>query len=79
MPANELIDGGLVFAAGVLLLVPGFVTDAVGLLLLFPPTRAVFRHFLRRRFRIVTVRRYNGPFDRGPSDDGPGSPTIIDV
>ena len=39
MPTNELIDGGLVLAGGVLLIVPGFVTGAVGLLLLFPPTR----------------------------------------
>ena len=79
MPADDLIDGGLVLAAGILLLLPGFVSDALGLIVLFPPTRAVFRHFLRRRFRIVTVRRYNGPFDRGPSDDGPGSPPVIDV
>ena len=79
MPADDLIDGGLVLAAGILLLLPGFVSDALGLIVLFPPTRAVFRHFLRRRFRIVTVRRYNGPFDRGPFDDGPGNPPIIDV
>ena len=43
MPTNELIDGGLVLAGGMMLIVPGFVTDAFGLLLLFPPTRAVAR------------------------------------
>ena len=31
MPTDELIDGALVFAGGLLLLLPGFVSDAVGL------------------------------------------------
>jgi UPF0716 protein FxsA len=79
MPTDHLIDGALVLAGGLLLLLPGFVSDMVGLLVLFPPTRALARNALRRRFRIVAVRRYNGPFDRGPYDDGPGSPPIIDV
>ena len=56
MPGNELIDGGLVLAAGVLLLVPGFVSDALGLLLLFPLTRAFVRGALRRRFRVRVLR-----------------------
>jgi UPF0716 protein FxsA len=67
-PTGELIDGVLVLAAGVLLMVPGFVTDAIGLLVLFPPTRAPLRHLLRRRFE---VRVFGGPSD---PDDG-----IIDV
>ena len=50
VPTDELIEGGLVFAGGVLLLVPGFVTDAFGLLLLFPLTRHMTRRILRRRF-----------------------------
>ena len=50
-PTNELIDGGLVLAAGVLLVVPGFVTCAMGLLLLFPLTRGLARATVKRRFR----------------------------
>jgi UPF0716 protein FxsA len=42
-PTREVVDGALVVGAGVLLLVPGFITDAVGLFLLFPPTRALVR------------------------------------
>ncbi|MDQ1466962.1 MAG: protein FxsA [Actinomycetota bacterium] len=64
-PTGELIDGALVLGAGVLMLTPGFVTDVVGLLVLFPPTRALFRWYLRRRFE---VRSLGGP------DDG-----VIDV
>jgi UPF0716 protein FxsA len=67
-PTAELIDGVLVLCAGVLMMTPGFVTDAIGLLVLFPPTRAVLRLYLRRRFEV----RVFG--DRGGRDDG-----IIDV
>jgi UPF0716 protein FxsA len=51
LPANELIDGALILFAGALMLTPGFITDAVGLLLLFPVTRAGARALVRRRFR----------------------------
>ena len=51
MPGRELVDGALVLLAGALMLTPGFVTDAVGLLLLFPPTRMAIRPILIRRFR----------------------------
>lgn len=69
VPTNELIEGALVFAGGMLLVVPGFVTDALGLLLLFPLTRHVARRLLKRRFG-VRVRRV------GPGDS---SGDIIDV
>ena len=44
--------------AGVLLVIPGFVTDALGLLLLLPPVRAVVRRFVSRRVlrEVETVR-----------------------
>lgn len=45
---SELTDGLLVAAGGVLLFVPGLVTDVVGLLLLLPPTRALVRRRLVR-------------------------------
>ena len=70
-PTNELIDGVLVLSAGVLMLTPGFVTDAFGLLLLFPPTRVPVRVYLRRRFELQV---FDGPNDPRGRDDG-----IIDV
>jgi len=58
VPGRELVDGVLVLLAGALLLTPGFVTDAVGVLLLLPPVRASVRALTRRRLaRQVTVRR----------------------
>jgi UPF0716 family protein affecting phage T7 exclusion len=53
MPTIEAIDGALILFGGALLLTPGFLTDVVGLLLIFPPTRAsmrgVFRRFVKKR------------------------------
>jgi UPF0716 protein FxsA len=42
-------DNGLLFVAGVLLLLPGYVTDVLGLLLLLPPVRAVLRVWIGQR------------------------------
>ncbi len=49
-PAEEMVDAMLIFVAGVVLLTPGFLTDAAGLLLLIPPTRYHFKRILRRKF-----------------------------
>lgn len=58
VPAAHAFDAALILVAGGLLLVPGFVTDALGLLLLLPPVRAGVRCFLRWRFlaRVQVVR-----------------------
>ncbi len=50
LPAGELVDGLLILIAGTLMLTPGFLTDGVGLLLLFPPTRLAVRALLLRYF-----------------------------
>ena len=57
LPSKELVDGVLVAVAGALMLTPGFITDAVSLLLLFPPTRAIVRTWLMARYsgRIQTT------------------------
>ena len=51
MPTKELVDGALLLGAGALLIAPGFITDAVGLLLLLPPVRIPLRTLLIRRYR----------------------------
>lgn len=50
IPAEELIDGILIFVAGILLLTPGVLTDVFALVLLIPYTRMHFKRWLRRRF-----------------------------
>jgi len=51
IPAKEVVDGALVLVGGTLLLTPGFVSDAAGLLLVLPPTRAVANRLVRSRAR----------------------------
>lgn len=48
LPADAMTDGVLVLVAGLLLITPGILTDAVGLGLLLPPVRALLRRQLRR-------------------------------
>ena len=50
MPAEELIDALLILVAGIVLLTPGFLTDAAGLLLLIPQIRFYFKRWLRKKF-----------------------------
>ena len=50
MPAEELIDAVIIFAAGVVLITPGLITDVFGLLLLWPVTRNKFKRMLRKKF-----------------------------
>ena len=49
-PAREVLDGGLIIFGGAFLITPGFLTDIIGALLLIPPTRALFRKLLVRRY-----------------------------
>jgi UPF0716 protein FxsA len=50
-PARETIDGALVILGGALMLAPGFITDALGVVLLLPPTRALVRRGIVRNAR----------------------------
>ncbi|WP_370969651.1 FxsA family protein [Amycolatopsis sp. cg9] len=61
---NELTDGMLVGLGGVLILVPGFVSDVLGLLLILPPSRAVARRLWLKRMEKRAVRFANQR--RGP-------------
>lgn len=77
VPGVELVDGALILLAGALCLFPGFITDAVGLLLLLPPVRAGIRRYTRRRLTrrvtrpVVEIRRWT----TGPASRRPGAPS----
>jgi len=65
MPAEDLIDAVIIFAAGIVLLTPGLLTDIAGLLLLYPTSRFHFKRWLRKKFDQliqdpnVTIRYYH--------------------
>ena len=42
VPLYEIISGAALAVAAFLLILPGFLTDFVGLLIIFPPTRKLF-------------------------------------
>jgi UPF0716 protein FxsA len=53
VPALEVLDGALLLVAGLFLLLPGFLTDTIGFLLLVPP----LRHWIVGRYvRVIPVR-----------------------
>jgi UPF0716 protein FxsA len=54
-PASAAIDGALGFLGGVLLAVPGFLTDVLGALLMFPPTRNLARRWISRHYAGRTM------------------------
>ena len=50
VPTEEMLDSVLIFAGGVLFVLPGVLTDIVAVVLLIPFTRTTFKRWLRRRF-----------------------------
>jgi UPF0716 protein FxsA len=87
IPSGEVFDGALVLIAAAILLVPGFITDVIGLLLLVPFVRSMVKwaFWRRMRTRLIAVteqveRRQAAPIkvqtirmvDRG--EPGTGSP-----
>jgi UPF0716 protein FxsA len=81
LPADQLIDGGLLIAAGAFLLTPGLVTDALGFLIAIPVTRVPIRLVLKRFVIVPLLDRETGGFATGkvytvgfPDDEGSPGP-----
>jgi UPF0716 protein FxsA len=70
-PTSSLLEGALVVMGGLLLLTPGFVTDALGFSLMFPPTRKRFASVIARevgqRVKVTT----GAPASEPPSNTSP--------
>ncbi len=60
-PIDSALDGTLVGLAGLLLIAPGLITDALGLILLVPPVRSLLVTWITRH---MTVTTYSEPFGR---------------
>ena len=77
-PGQEIVEGMMLAMAGILLLIPGFVTDLIGLILLTPITRApLARYFYQRmQLKVVTGAQFRAganpfepPHQRGQGGD----------
>jgi len=79
-PASRLVETALVFAGGILLLTPGFLTDVAGFAMILPPTRRVLAPVLIRevgkrvQFTTVHVDANMGPPEPPPPRRGPSAP-----
>ncbi|MGZ0145555.1 FxsA family protein [Kribbella sp. WER1] len=81
-PTRDLTDSGMVLIGGALLVVPGFITDLVGLFFLLPFTRPLARRlgtrFLTRRAANLTSPNF-APFMPGAPQPQPQRPASGDV
>jgi UPF0716 protein FxsA len=59
-PGREVLDGALILLGGLLLIVPGFISDVLGVCALLPPTRALLRGGLSRHLHSRFVVRATG-------------------
>ncbi|MFP4472757.1 MAG: FxsA family protein [Candidatus Omnitrophota bacterium] len=65
LPTDDMLDGLMIFAGGIVLLTPGFITDALGFLLLIPLTRSLIKHWVHHRLQIH-VSGHKTPGSTGP-------------
>jgi UPF0716 protein FxsA len=69
-PTREVLDGVMVLAGGVFICVPGFIGDAIGLLLMLGPVRRLIIAFAGHRISR-RVGRFSGPGGRLRYGSGP--------
>ena len=71
-PAYEVISGAAIAFAALLLIVPGFATDILGFLLIFPVTRKIFFNIFKKKNNSEKKERKNfieGEFEDIEEDD----------
>lgn len=79
VPTEALFDGVLILAAGLLLITPGVMTDAVGFALLIPICRHFVRGALARKFRSQIVVGMPGNGAPGGEPPAEAHDKVIDV
>ncbi|MBF0618683.1 MAG: FxsA family protein [Candidatus Omnitrophica bacterium] len=60
-PTVEMVDGLLLFAGGILFMIPGFLSDILGVFFVFPLTRWLFRWLILRKIGADLSRRASHP------------------
>jgi UPF0716 protein FxsA len=71
-PAYEVISGAAIAFAALLLIVPGFATDILGFLIIFPVTRKIFFNKLTKKTQFKKSKKNNyidGDFEDIENDD----------
>ncbi|RKZ29711.1 membrane protein FxsA [bacterium] len=77
-PGNIILEGVLLLVGGAFLLTPGVVTDALGFILLIPPSRKLvlkgLKAYLKRKFDLNEFI-YIAPDDKPPEQEQPLDPS----
>ena len=67
LPVYEIVSGAALAFAAILLIIPGFATDIVGFLIIFPPTRKLILN--KFSTKISKEKKVNEDFIEGESED----------
>ncbi|NLS13998.1 membrane protein FxsA [Vibrio sp. SM6] len=67
LPAQQIVEGVMLAVAGVLLLTPGFMTDAMGMTVLLPAPRATLAKYLMGKVKVQSAGFHGGHGPFGPS------------
>ena len=59
LPTEDMLHGVMILIGGLVLLTPGFLTDAFGFLLLFPLTRDIIKQVLKRQLQRVVAQQHD--------------------
>ena len=67
LPIYEIVSGAALAFAALLLILPGFATDTLGLLIIFPPTRKIFLKKVSKKYSKRVEEKQD--FINGESED----------
>ena len=73
LPVYEIVSGAALAFAALLLIIPGFATDVLGLLIIFPPTRKFFLKNVSKNYSKKVKEKQNfidGESENIEEDDG---------
>ncbi|MFO7822249.1 MAG: FxsA family protein [Lentisphaeria bacterium] len=83
LPADAMLDGLFIFGAGLLLVTPGLITDAVGFSLLIPITRnaikASTKHYIKSHFQVHQFSQFSDSGKKNRPAGGEQDQDTIDI
>ena len=68
-PIYEIVSGAAIAFAALLLILPGFATDTIGVLLIFPPSRKLLFKFISNKFQNKNNINKDNKYIDGESED----------
>lgn len=76
VPSRELVHAAMIVIAGFLLLLPGFITDIIGLLFFIPPVRDLAWKLLSPRIVVMGSKNFHASGRPAGTRPGRGGPVV---